>query len=171
MSTSTGKGVNNLVRRIRDGSVFPDATNVISTSSNWQQGDLLAWDATNKIINSALSLTDVGTLFLGIAEQSVTAGVMNDPYQGLTDVTPKPGAIAGPGFGNVYSLQGLSGDVFAPGCLVYPDYTSAHSRQVSSTSGSNKAIGVYQGAQVTAGTSTFLEVFVGCRFPQDTLKF
>ena len=168
---ASGKGVNPTVRRVATKSRFPDATNVVSSSSNWQNGDLLAWDATNNIINSAESLTDNGALILGVAVQSVTDGVVNDPYEGLTDVTPAAGALAGPEYGDVVSLQGKSGDTFTPGCYVYPDYTSSATRQVTSASGSLHAIGIYQGAQITAGASTNIEVLMGCRFPNDTLEF
>jgi hypothetical protein len=168
---ASGKGVNPTVRRIATKTRFPEALKVVSSSSNWMNGDLLAWDATNKIINSAFSLTDNGAQILGVAVQSVTSGVVNDPYQGLTDVTPAASAIAGPEYGDVVQLIGKSGDTFTPGCYVYPDYTGSLTNQVSSTSGSLHAIGIYQGAQVTTGASQYIEVLMGCRFPNDVLEF
>lgn len=155
------KGVNSLVRRTgRGGSTFPSAVSVISASSNWSQGDLLAWDATNKIINSAQSLTDSGANFLGIAAQSVSAGVQVDPYTGLTDTSPAIQDVKGPEFGDIHKVQLKSGDTVHPGDLVYPDYTSSATRQVTVTAGMLTAIGRYVGPQVTAGSATDIEVIV-----------
>ena len=168
---ASGKGINALVRRVGTKSRFPDAQAVVSSDSNWMQGDLLGWDSSAKVIKTLFAMTDTGANFLGIAQQSVTSGVINDPYQGLTDVTPAAGALAGPEYGDVNKLIGKSGDTFTPGCYVYPDYTSSLTNEVTVTSGSQKAIGIYQGEQVTAGSSTYIEVLVGCRFPNDTLEF
>lgn len=168
---ASGKGINSLVRRVGTKSAFESALQVVSSSSNWAQGDFLSWDGTNKIINTSQSLSDTGANFLGIAQQSVTNGVVNDPYQGLTDTSPAAQDLVGPEYGDIHNVQLKNGDTATPGCYLYPDYTAGATRQVTVTAGMLAPIGVYQGAQITAGSSTQIQMLVGCQFPNNVLKF
>lgn len=164
-------GINSLRRRVATKMVFPDLTSLLSlTLSTWNQGDFLDWDTTNNCVIRTGATGD-GTHFLGIAANSVSLGKIVGPYPGLTDVVEGTGSVQGPEYGDVHTVKGKSGDTFTDGCLVYPSQGAGQTREVTSTAGALKAIGLYQGATVTAGASTEVECLIGARHPNDTLKF
>jgi hypothetical protein len=161
-------GKNTIVRSISPKSVFEDAINVTSTTADFDQGDVMIFDDTNNVIRKPTTEAECATL-LGIARVSVIDGKMIGPYQGLTDAVPAIANLPGPVAGVIARMVAKTGDALAPGDLLYFDpATSTRGVTVSGT----KAIGVYQGPTIaSAAAGQEVEVFIGHRFPADSLKF
>lgn len=160
---------NTVVREIAPKSIFEDATKLVNSSLSYEQGDLLVWDGTAKLLKVPTLEAD-GATFLGIARQKLVSGQPQSPYQGTAvDAAQKTPALAGPLYGVVARCVAKTGDAFAKGDLVYLDPATG-GRGVSSAG--TKAIGVYQGdtiASATAGQE--IEVLIGARHPGDVLQF
>jgi hypothetical protein len=159
---------NRIIRSIAPKAIFEEAHSVISSASTWDQGDLLYFDTSAKVIKRLASEGNAAT-FLGIARTKIVSGVPASPYQGLaSQPNEATGAVPGPQFGLIAALVLKSGDALSPGALVYADpATGNFNVQASGT----KDIGVYQGASVTGDGVTSVEVFLGARYPDDTLRF
>lgn len=167
MATATTPA-NRIVRTISEKSLFEDATAVIPSTLSYNQGDLLAFDSTNHVLMLLTAETDANT-FCGIATNTVVSGKLKSPYTGTAvDAAAGANVIQGPVYGDICSLQLKSGDSLNPGDLVYT-YPAGSNASVQATG--TKAVGIYEGAAVTAGSSTFINVFLGARYPADTLKF
>lgn len=166
MAATTPK---NRITRLGDEakSAFESAISVISAAVTFNQGDLLVFDTSAKLLKVPTSETD-GSTFLGIAPVTVVSGKIKSPYvtdvDGSTAITDVPG----PQYGVIGNMKLRQGDSFTPGCQVYLDPT--YDVQTVAVTGT-KPIGLYQGATVTAGSGTLGEVLIGCRYPNDTLKF
>lgn len=157
-------GVNRIVRTVNKTSIFPDASALLNASNSWNQGDLLIYDATAKTIRKPTTEAECIT-FLGISEETIVAGKLAIPYTTDVDASRAASAVPGPVSGVVAKLQLKSGDSLTAGSQVYGDpVTGAFNVQAAGT----KPIGVYQGAAVTAGASTFVEVLLFHRYPNDT---
>jgi hypothetical protein len=142
-------GKNNVVRVIRQGSVFPEAAALVNSSISFEQGDLMYFD-TGTIRKQTTG--DTGASFLGIAPVTVVSGLEKRPYTTDVDASGADGAIPGPVFGDVVKLVAKTGDAFTVGCKVYPDPATG-TRGISTTAGSLVAIGVYQGKAITAAAA------------------
>lgn len=161
-------GVNNITRSVAPKSVFESALNVISSSVSFNQGDLLVFDDTNNVLKKPALETE-GNTFLGVAPVTVVSGKIASPYN--TDVVASQAVqdVAGPKFGVVAKLTLKTGITIAPGDLIYLDPATGTD---GVTNTGTKAIGVYQGAAITTSAAgTKVEVLLGARFPEDTLKF
>lgn len=160
---------NRITRSVSNGkSIFPDASAVHSSSTSYNQGDLLIFDDSANVVKVAAAESD-GATFLGIAIQTVVNGKLKYPYS--TDVDDSQGlsVLVGPQYDVVAKLILKTGDSVAPGDLMYLD--PADSAQHVTVSGT-KAIGVYQGPTISSAASgTQVEVLLGTRFPGDALKF
>lgn len=159
---------NRVTRTISEKSVFMDATQVIPSSLSYNQGDLLAFDSSSHIVKLMSAESDAST-FLGVAVNTVVSGKLKSPYTGTAvDAVSGDNCIQGPVFGDIVKLQLKNGDSLNPGDYVYADPSTGNANvQATGT----KPIGVYQGATVTAGTLTYIELYLGARFPNDVLKF
>lgn len=155
---------NKIVREVCPNSVFESALNVIDSTVTFNQGDLLYF---NSGLITRLTAESQGNLFVGIARVSITSGKLNTPYSTPT-LTPAIQDIPGPQFGVVAQLQLANSQSFTPGLVVYADPLRGNSN-VATTG--TKVIGVYQGPSVTAGAASYGPVYLGCRYPEDTLKF
>jgi hypothetical protein len=147
-------------------SLFPSVKPVLSTSSTWNQGDLLKFDTTNKILNAVTGSGD-GALTVGCAVNTVVSGVNPSPYQGTAvDASAAIEDMGGPLYGNVFSLLLKTGDTFNPGDKGY--LTSDPQTLTSSATGS--AVATYQGPLVTSAPSgTFGDFLVGAPYTQVTV--
>lgn len=161
---------NTIIRSVSPGSVFPSARKVISSAVSYNQGDLLVFDATNKLIKVPTAETE-GNTFLGVATETIVSGKLQSPYTTAVDASQAISDVPGPEYGVVAQCTLKGGDSLTAGQLVYlrPEEGT---RCIQSTG--TKAIGVYQGAAVTGGPSTSptnVEIYIGHRYPGDTLSF
>lgn len=158
---------NNITREVSRKSLFPDASPLIPTTLSYNQGDLLYFDSSTKRIKLAAAESEASTL-LGVAVQKIVEGIPAQPYNTATSASQAQGALPGPAYGVIVSLYLKNGDALARGSLVYADpVTGAQNVQAAGT----KAIGLYQGANITGGTDTLIEVLLGARYPSDSLVF
>lgn len=159
---------NNVVRTLTNNSLFESALPVLSTSSNWNQGDLIAFDSTNKILN-AITGTGSAANLCGVANQTIVAGVVPSPYQGTqVDASVGFSDLQGPSFGNVYSMVLKSGDAFTPGITVF----ATTDPQTVSVTSAGTAVGIFVGRAVTpAVTGTFGDCLIGANYGPSGVKF
>jgi acetyl/propionyl-CoA carboxylase alpha subunit len=158
---------NNITRSVSPKTIFADAQAVVTSAVSFNQGDLLVFDDTNNRLKVPSAEAEALT-FVGVAVDTIVSGIIKRPYVTAVDASQAAGALQGPMYGVVVSVQLKSGDAVVPGDLLYLDPASG-AQNVSVTG--TKAIGVYQGSALTAGASTYVEVLLGSRFPADALKF
>jgi hypothetical protein len=156
MSVYNGKyGKNTEVREVATRSIFPDMKAMISSSSTWNQGDLLEFNASTHVVQLVTSAS-LGATFLGVSPVPVVDGNMPPVYQTAVDASTAVIDMAGPVYGSVYSVILKAGDAIHPGDSVYIDQSAAGSgtvgnRQVTVTPPmSAVAVGIYQGPALTA---------------------
>jgi hypothetical protein len=162
-------GKNTIVRSVRPSSVFESAKNVISSAVSLNQGDLVCLKS--NLLARPTSEGD-GQYFLGIQRETIVSGVIPSPYNSDVTASQAVADIPGPQFGVIALLHLKPSDTLNPGdpVYLYPTLTSNRGVQAAGT----KIIGTYQGPAVTGGSSdalTEIPVFVGHRFPGDTLSF
>lgn len=159
------KGTNRIKREIAPKTILPELGTDVVAGQSWQQGDLLYFDDTNNLVKKLTAEAQAATL-LGIAQQSITSGVEDGPYTGLTDTAPKGGPLAGPLYGVEIEMPLKDGDAVAIGDVLY----ASTAQEVSVTG--TKPIGVYTGNKaVAAGTGLKVTLHLGARFPSDVLRF
>jgi hypothetical protein len=152
-------------------SAFP----FLSALSTFIQGDLIALDTTNHIINRVAADTD-GATILGVAPASVTAGVLVGPYPtGMgTIANQKAQAVQGPLYGGVFGLKVNAGDALVPGCKLYlKDGADSQTVSVTDSATTGNYVGIYMGPAVAAAVAgVFYPVKVGMRLSTtQTLQF
>jgi len=159
---------NNIVVSENRKSLFPSALAVIDSTVSYNQGDLLVFDTTTKVIKVAAAEAD-GATFLGVATETVVSGKMKKPYSTDVDSSSAISDVAGPAYGVVAELIAKTGIALAPGDSIYLDpATGAQGVTITGT----KVVGIYQGktvASTVAGQKIL--VAVGARFPTDAFKF
>lgn len=161
-------GKNTIVRSVAPKSIFESAKAVISSSVSFDQGDLLVYDATNKVLKKPAAETE-GATFLGVARASIVNGKLASPYN--TDVVASQAIqdVPGPQYGVVAMCVLKAASTIAPGDSVYLD-PGTGTRGVAVTG--TKAIGTYQGPAITGSAAGVeIPVLIGARYPLDTLKF
>jgi hypothetical protein len=160
---------NNLVREVAAGrSVFASLKPVLSTSCTWNQGDLIAYDNTNKILN-AVTGTGSSGLVVGVAVNTIVDGVMPSPYQGTAvDASQAIEDAAGPLYGCVFNMNMVSGDSWQPGQKAY--LTADPQTLTSAVTGG--AVGIYQGQPVTSAvTDQSGDFLIGCPYSPSGVNF
>ncbi len=158
---------NKVARRVARNTIIADIALFVGASSTWNQGDLLIFDTTNKIVAKAAVQSD-GANFLGISPVTISKGVLASGYSTDTDAALGYASLPGPEFGDEYFVQLKAGDAVTPGCALYlAPLTGAN---VVSTVG-NKQVGVYIGPNYVAptGNGTIVAKLFGC-YPDGTLK-
>lgn len=161
-------GKNTIVRSVAPKSLFESAKAVIDATVSFDQGDLLVFNDTTNLLKKP-SLETEGVTFLGVARVSIVLGELASPYN--TDVVASQAIqdIPGPVYGVIAKCVIKTGDSINPGDAVYLD-PGTGTRGVTVTG--TKAIGLYQGAAIaSAAAGTEIEVLIGCRAKDDTLKF
>jgi len=158
---------NRITRSISQKSLFEDSSAVTPSTLSYNQGDLLAFDTSAHVLKLMAAEGDAVT-FVGIARETVLLGNLKRPFVTPVDGSFGADVIAGPVYGVIAKLQLKSGDTLNPGDDVYADPVTGNANvQAAGT----KPIGTYEGPAVTAGASTYVEVLLGARYPNDTLKF
>jgi len=159
---------NTLARVIAPKTIFPDLENAVSTSSTWNEGDLLIFNTTTKKLELPVAEAD-GATFVGVSPIQISGGKPPKVYVTDVDASAAIPAQMGPVYGNAFRVILKAGDAITTGASVYLDVASG-AQNVSITG--TKAIGTYYGKALTAATGgTVIEVVIGARFPNDTLKF
>ena len=164
--------INNIIRGGAQGrSLFPSALPLLSSSVNYNQGDLLCYDGTNKVLIPAA--TGNFANFLGVAVNTVVNGKPKSPYQTATDASQGPSDMGGPLFSVVVSLTLDTGSSLSPGSPVY--LSSVGAQNVAGTDpGSSDSIGIYTGTQGTLSSSVAgqkIDVLIGARYGMSGLVF
>lgn len=162
---------NNIVRSVAPKSLFESAYPVLSTSVTYNQGDLIAFDATNLVLKAVTGDGDAANI-LGVARQKIVSGVAASPYQGTAvDASVGISDLAGPVYGVVAFFTLKTGDAFNPGSKVY--LTTTNAQTVTSTNpGSGNHIGIFQGKAVaSAASGSTGNVLVGARYQLSGLQF
>lgn len=157
---------NRITRSVKPGSLFEDARNVISTSTDINQGDLCFYDGSSDTIKTITAEADCVT-FVGIMDETLVDGVPLQPYTTATSGSVALGSVKGPKYGVIANMKLYTGDSFVSGDPVYAAPSDADAQTVSSSG--TKAIGIYQGADVTATSDSTGEVYFGHRYPGDVL--
>lgn len=156
--------INNIVRSIAPKSLIEDAKPVLSSAVSYNQGDLIAFDTSSKLLK-AIDATADAEFFLGVATQTVISGKTKSPYTGTAvDASQAIESVKGPVFGVICSLILKTGDAFAHLAPVY--LVAANAQTVTSTDpGDGFSIGLYQGATVSSATAGQKgDVLVGARY-------
>lgn len=154
--------INNIVRGgSQSKSMFESALPVLDSSVSYNQGDLIAFDTSGKVLKAVAGSGDSAN-FLGVAVNTVVNGLPKQAYLG-TAVDASVGAsdMAGPQYSVVASLYLTSGDAFTSGA---PVYLTTDAQTVTVTQpGSESAIGIFVGSAVTpAASGTKGDVRIGC---------
>jgi len=163
--------INNIIRGGAQGrSIFASALPLLSSSVNYNQGDLLCFDGSNKVLIPAA--TGNYANFLGVAVNTVVSGVPASPYSNVP-VTEQPSDMAGPLYSVVVTLTLDTGSNLTIGAPVY--LSSVGPQNVASADpGSSDAIGVYtgsQGAITSSAAGQKVDVLIGARYGMSGLVF
>lgn len=159
---------NTIVKSIARKAIFDDMSNGLGTTEDFDQGDLLVFDAaTSKLVKP--SAETEGETFLGTSVVKIVDGKEASPYSTSNDAAIAKGAIPGPVYGVTALVKLKNGDALNFGDYVYLDPSNgAQHVQDSGT----KPIGTYQGPSgVTGDGETDIVVLLGARYPNDVLKF
>lgn len=161
-------GKNTVVKQVGEKQIFPDIKNFLDSTVDFNQGDILIFDTSTYLVRAATSEGE-GAYLLGIANATVVDGKPALPYSTANDAAIAATSIDGPLYGDTFKMILKTGSTLTPGQQVYADPgTSARGVASSGT----KAIGVYQGAAVSSSAAGLeIEVLIGARYPNDTLKF
>lgn len=167
-------GSNTEVHIIAPKQIFPDVRGLVSSVSDWNQGDLLMFDTSAKIVR-AVTAEGEGTYSLGIAQNNVTDGVPVGPYSGLaTSSSTTAMSVNGPVYGNSYNMVLKTSETISPGSYVY-SYPTGGANYVAATASSSATVpvGLYIGhiTVTSAAAGTQIECLIGARYPNDSIKF
>lgn len=161
-------GVNSLARNVATKTIFVDVSDKVDSTVSFNQGDLLIFDTTSKLLALPAAEADAAT-FLGVAPVTIVSGKYPSIYNTAVDASTGTPALPGPQYGSVYRVILTAGEAVVSGQEIYLDPV-AGPRNVQSAG--TKAIGIYEGKALTAGTGgTEIEVLIGARYSNDTLKF
>jgi hypothetical protein len=157
---------NNLKRELAYKSLFSSAKPVLSTASNWNQGDILAYDATNNIIN-AVTGTGSSANLVGVAVNTVVSGKQPSPYSGTAvDASQAIEDMAGPRYGSIFTMSLNTGDIWVPGQAAY----LMSDPQTLTSAVTGNSVGIYQGPAITSAASgTTGDFLIGARYLQPGL--
>lgn len=162
---------NTITRTVNLGSVFESAVALLTSTLNLDQGDLVIYDNTNYCLKLPTVEGD-GQYFLGVQAETILNGKLLKPYVTPVDASQAITDIPGPQFGVIAKCHLKTGDTLNPGAPVYLFPTTWTNRGIQASG--TKIIGVYQGSAVTGGPSTApteVEIYIGHRYPGDTLSF
>lgn len=161
-------GVNSLARKIATKTRFVDIKDKLNSTVSFNQGDLLVWDDTNKLVKKAAAETD-GEFALGIAPVTIVSGKYPQAYNTDVNASVAQAATPGPEYGDVHRVMLKGGDAVVAGQELFL-YPAGGGRFVQAAG--TKSVGIYQGKALTAATGgTEIEMLVGARWPNDTLEF
>lgn len=158
---------NNIVVDVARKSLFYGASGIYGTLT-FNQGDLLCFSSTTHLLTQPTQESDMDT-FAGVSVEQVVSGIKKSPFSDSNDASLAAGLdIAAPVYGVICSLILKSGDGAFPGSYAYGDpATGAQNVQASGT----KPIGLFTSPAITGDGTLTVNVLVGARYPNDTLKF
>jgi len=164
---------NNTTKQVAQKQLLPDIKAFVSSSTNFTQGDHQILDPSTYLVRAPTAESEA-QYYLGYAAIDAASGKPLSPYPGTAvDAAAAIPSMPGPLFGNVASYTLKTGDSINPGANVYvylPGSGTLPNQYVSSTG--TKPIGMYEGAAITSAASgTLINVLIGARYPNDTLKF
>lgn len=140
---------NNIVKSNREVSLFDDCSALVSSTTDWNEGDLLVLVA--GVLKPLDEATAQGALLAGVARQTIVDGKVKSPYQGTAvDAAQAASKLAGPVSGVTVSLVLKTGDAFAPGAPVYG--VDADPQTVTSVA-DGAVIGRYNGPNVASAAA------------------
>lgn len=156
--------INNIIRCGAQGkSLFDSALPVLSSAVTYNQGDLLAFNTSSKVLKVAA--TGDGANFLGVAINTVVNGLPKQAYTGTAvDASVGMSDMGGPLYAVVAQLYLTSGDAFVLGA---PVYLTADAQTITVTQpGSDPSVGVFVGpsAITPAASGTKGDVKLGLRY-------
>lgn len=172
MSISASSGPSDLIVRGGPGkSMFEDGKAAVTVNSTWNQGDQICFD-TGLLCIRAVTATGDGVTFVGVADNTVSAGQLASPYAGLTPVNAAqvtPG-FAGPKYGVTARWKLHTGDAFAIGQKVYLSNGDDAQTVTSTNPGDANYIGIYVGLVpvTSAAAGQTGDIRVGLRYPNAT---
>jgi hypothetical protein len=133
-------------------SLFMSALPVLSSAVSFNQGDLITFDTSAKVLKPAA--TGAGQYFLGVAVNTVVSGLPKQPYTGTAvDASTGLSDLSGPVFGVVASLYLDTGTSLNPGDSVYISNTDAQHVTTTQGGGTDLAIGIYVGPAITSSAA------------------
>ncbi len=154
---------NNIVRSNNPRSIFESAKPVLDDTVNYNQGDLIAFDTSSKLLKAVSSTGDAAN-FLGVAVQTIVDGKIPSPYTTAVSDSQAIEDVAGPQYGVTVSLYLNTGDTVALGQKVYLVPSDAQTVTVTDNS-SGAYIGTCVGPAVTSAPSgTLINVLLGARY-------
>lgn len=163
--------INNIIRQGAQGrSIFASALPLLSTAVSYNQGDLLCYDSSNKVLIPAATANYAN--FLGVAVNTIVSGLPASPYPGVP-VNEAASDLAGPLFGVVASLTLDTSSNLVIGGLVYLSSVGAQN-VASADPGSSDHIGIYTGSQGAITSSVAgqkVDVLIGARYGMSGLVF
>lgn len=156
--------VNNKINQGVAQSVFPSIKNFLSSAVSYNQGDLIAFDTSTKLVKAVTATADAAH-FLGVAINTVVNGKIKSPYIGTAvDASAAFEEVAGPEYGCVFKLKAKTGDAFVKGDLVYLTTVDAQTVTVTDP-GDGLYIGVYLGGAIaSAAAGQLIEVMIKQRY-------
>lgn len=155
-------------------SLFEDGKAATTSSSTWNQGELICMDSSGHYLRRVAATTDADTL-VGMSDNVIISGKLAGPYDGLTAVDAaqvSPGFV-GPKYGATAQVTLNTGDTVTPGAKLYL-VDGADTATVSVTDGGGSGhtgsyVGIYLGSGVTsAAAGTQIPMLVGARWPNGT---
>jgi hypothetical protein len=166
-------GKNTIVQSVGAKSLFPSTINVIDpTIATLQQGDLVVFLA-NKIALPAAEAD--GASMLGVQPVTLLLGKRADAIQGTAvDAAVAISDQPGPQYNVTAKCTAKTGDAFTPGQAVFlsPATSSPDGIKNGVQTAGTKSIGIYQGPAIgAAAAGQQIEVLIGARYSNDTLKF
>ena len=158
------KAKNRIFRSNSPKSLFESAKNVLGSTSTFNQGDLMCFDTTTKVIRAVTATTDAANC-LGIADCTAVQGKKKSPYQGTAvDAAQAIEDLKGPVYGVTAKMVLKTGDAFAPGDEVYLADGQDCQTVSSVDPGDGNYIGIYLGASLTAAAGAEGDVAILARY-------
>lgn len=163
--TASTSSYNAISRKGSGNSVFESAKNVLSSSVSYNQGDILAFDTSAKVLKVVSTTADSANV-LGVADNVVVSGKLVGPYTGLTavDAAEAIGDVAGPRYGVEALMKVHTGASLTPGCKLYLSDGDDSQTLAVTDPGDGNYIGIYQGVAVTAAAGARYPVLIGARY-------
>ena len=166
---------NRISKNVQEKSIFDDCSALVSSSTTYNQGDLLVV-ASNAL--TTVTTGELGTYFAGISRQSTLSGIPTGPYSTDNQASISAPALIGPAYGVEVQLVLKTSDAINPGDKVYIDGASGtHHVTVTQIQAQNgnpaaSAIGIYNGPAIASASSgQQITVLIGCNYPVGTLQF
>lgn len=144
-------------------SVFENALPFVNSSSTWVQGDNLCIDSTSHCLRAITGDTD-GISYAGIAQQSVSSGILVGPYPtGMATIAgQQPQALVGPAYGCVALRQIVAGGTLVPGTKLYiPATSDTQTLSVTDGAAAGDFVGIYMGTATTSVAGVLYPVKIG----------